>query len=164
MWYLNYFSGAKVLRVRGVDRLPWDWSWKERSSKKCDEVSRFPEVLVQCRTNLTRQLIWEQIQVCKRCESSDLAGNRACRRVQNCSTVSTWLSFNGILYGFWYNVVLILPDKSLELRDRYVSSVRAPIAVGIFPTKITRLVWGDNKLVFWDRSFDIAFLIQTTYQ
>ena len=37
--------------------------------------------------------------------------------------------------GFWYNVVKILPDKSLEPRFRYVSAVRAPISLGIGPAE-----------------------------
>ena len=44
--------------------------------------------------------------------------------------------------GFWCNVVLILPDRELPSRSRYVSSVRAPISVGIFPTK-------NNKISMW---------------
>ena len=112
-------------------------------------------IVVQWRTNLTWQLILPQIQRCQCRESSNLTGNRTCRRVQNVSTISTWWVVQwDYCMGFWYNVVLILPDRELPQRSRYVSSVRAPISVGIFPTKITRLVWGDNDsfngIFVWD--------------
>ena len=111
-------------------------------------------IVVQCRTNITWQLIGAQRQRCQCRESSNLTGNRTCRRVQNCSTVSRWLV---VLWDFcmefWYNVIQILPDRELDRRSSSVSSVRAPISVGIFPTKMTRLVWGDdsfNGIIVWD--------------
>ena len=96
-------------------------------------------IMVQCRTNITWQFIGVETQRCQCRESSNLTGNRACRRVQNCSTVSTW--------PLRLHCMNDSPVKELLRKDRYesvwFSGNNFVIASPMSPTKITRLVCCD---------------------
>ena len=97
-------------------------------------------VLVHCNNNLTWQFVVSEIKPSKCCQLPNFSWNIPYKnnKISILWRVVQW----DYCMGFWYNVVQILPDRELPSRFRYVSSVRAPISVGIFPTKIMRLAWG----------------------